>query len=84
MMTIVDEKNKTLQEYITNNVNATLKDFQSTLIKNVNTIISEQLEIIYINIVNKIQEAMIQIQKSQVIATQNNISQDITPLKNTQ
>ena len=84
MMTIVDEKNKTLQEYITNNVNATIKDFQSTLIKNVNTIISEQLEIIYINIVNKIQEAMIQIQKSQVIATQNNISQDITPLKNTQ
>lgn len=83
-MTIVDEKNKTLQEYITNNVNATIKDFQSTLIKNVNTIISEQLEIIYINIVNKIQEAMIQIQKSQVIATQNNISQDITPLKNTQ
>ena len=51
-----------------------MTDFKSTPIKNVKAMTVEQLEIINVNIVKLIQEEMIQIQTSQVIASHNNIS----------
>ena len=72
---------RTLKESITNNVNASLKDFQSTLLKCVNGMIAKKLEIININMVKTIQEVMIQIQTSHMITTHNKISQEMTPLK---
>ena len=46
--------------------------------------IAQQLEIVNNNMATTIQEAMIQVQTSQVVANHNNISQDISPLKNIQ
>ena len=67
MITIVDDKNKTFQEFIISNVNAISKGFQSTSIKSINKMITEQLEIMHITMVKTIQDAMIQLQTAQVI-----------------
>ena len=84
MITTVDDNNKILQESISNNVNTTLKNFQSTLIKSVNKMTVEQLEIRKINRVKNILDTMIKIQTAQAILTHNNLNQDTVLLKNTQ
>ena len=81
MMITIDTKNKQLQALIITNVNETLKEFKSKLLKSVNNMIITQLEIINNNMVSTIKATTIYIQASQVTTQLNNISYENTTLK---
>ena len=81
MMITIDTKNKQLQALIITNVNETLKEFKSKLLKSVNNMIITQLEIINNNMVSTIKATTIYIQASQVTTQPNNISYENTTLK---
>ena len=50
LLATVDEKNKTLQAAISNDINSNFKDFQGTFFKVVNNMIASQMEILNINV----------------------------------
>lgn len=70
-----------MQALIITNVNETLKEFKSKLLKSVNNMIITQLEIINNNMVSTIKATTIYIQASQVTTQPNNISYENTTLK---
>jgi len=70
-----------LQALIITNVNETLKEFKSKLLKSVNNMIITQLEIINNNMVSTIKATTVYIQASQVTTQPNNISYENTTLK---